>query len=271
MLKRFAAAAAVSLAIISTLGFQRGQRVVAGVTEGIVYSRPQGTPLRLDVYRPAERDHYPVVLLVHGGSWRIGSRASFGEVATRFAEEGFVAVSIDYRLTPDDARWPQPLHDVSAALEWTIDNASRFGGDPERIGVLGSSAGGHLALSAAARHDTIDAVAAWSPPTDLRSLHPDTLTADIERLMGCSPWVCPARYRKASPAAMLHAGSAPTFLASSDQEFIPSAQHTALIERLEDLGIDHEDKVVAGRDHGMDLVDDVLPATIAFLRERLAR
>lgn len=122
---------------------------------GVVYSQTPSQDLRADIYIPAglEDDaRVPAILIVHGGGWSRGTRAGFAEVALgqRFAKEGFVAVSIDYRLVRDGEngeivnQWPAAIDDCRQAVRWLRENASRFHINPERIGAIGGSAGGHL-------------------------------------------------------------------------------------------------------------------------------
>lgn len=88
---------------------------------------------------------HPAVVLVHGGGWDQGSRGG-SLLPGWLAGRGYVVFDIDYRLaTPTSPSWQQATGDVKCAVGWVNDHAARFGVDPERIALLGSSAGGHLA------------------------------------------------------------------------------------------------------------------------------
>ncbi|WP_162528404.1 alpha/beta hydrolase [Novosphingobium sp. BW1] len=119
----------------------------------IEYAQPQGKPLKLDIYLPqneatdAGADVPPLVVLIHGGGWRIGSKEQFRHMAERFAEQGFAAITIDYRLT-DTAPFPAQLHDCKAAIRWARVHAKTYGWAPARIAVLGDSSGAQLAALA---------------------------------------------------------------------------------------------------------------------------
>jgi acetyl esterase/lipase len=102
---------------------------------------------RLDVYSPAEGSAHPVVVFVHGGSWKSYDKNLFAPVATRLLPENIVVVIPDYTLHPE-ARYEQMTHEVAAALSWTLDNIDRYGGDPQRVVIAGHSAGAHLAALA---------------------------------------------------------------------------------------------------------------------------
>jgi acetyl esterase/lipase len=104
----------------------------------------------LDVYAPGAAQRAPVVVGIHGGGWSTGDKANAGFVqnkASYFAARGYVFVSINYRLSPQFVH-PAHVDDVAAALAWTRAHVAEFGGDPERIFVLGHSAGAHLAALA---------------------------------------------------------------------------------------------------------------------------
>lgn len=110
----------------------------------VVYAERGGQPLLLDLVRPLDRDRgrLPVVLYIHGGGWSSGSRKSVPDAFWLFP--GFIRISIDYRLT-GAAPFPAQLEDCQAAIRWVRAHAEELGADPGRIGVWGSSAGGHLA------------------------------------------------------------------------------------------------------------------------------
>jgi acetyl esterase/lipase len=100
---------------------------------------------RLDVYAPVSpTDAAPVIVFFYGGSWRTGRRADYRFVGEALASRGFVAVIADYRLYPE-VRFPDFVADSARAVRWTRDNIARLGGDPERIFLMGHSAGGYNA------------------------------------------------------------------------------------------------------------------------------
>lgn len=100
---------------------------------------------RLDVYVPRELAvHAPMVVFFYGGGWRDGKKANYEFVASSLTEAGIVVVIPDYRLFPD-VTFPDFVDDGAAAAAWALENASRLGADPERIFVMGHSAGAHIA------------------------------------------------------------------------------------------------------------------------------
>jgi len=99
---------------------------------------------KLDVYQPTPRAGAPVVIFIHGGAYVRGDKDSYGEVygnvATYFARQGLLAINANYRLAPA-AKWPEGAKDVGAMVAWAKANAAKFGGDPNRIFLIGHSAG----------------------------------------------------------------------------------------------------------------------------------
>ena len=107
---------------------------------------------KLDLYQPSKRggEPAPAVVIIHGGGWTSGDKAREREfvTGTTLAKEGYVAISINYELGAS-RRWPNNLHDCKNAVRWLRVNADKLNVDPDRIGVIGGSAGGHLALMVA--------------------------------------------------------------------------------------------------------------------------
>ena len=102
----------------------------------------------LDLLLPKDREEtvrpLPLVVFIHGGAWRGGSKeGGIGRLGPLVATGQYAAASINYRLT-GEASWPAQIHDCKAAIRWLRGHAGEYGLDPDRIGVMGSSAGGHL-------------------------------------------------------------------------------------------------------------------------------
>jgi acetyl esterase/lipase len=117
--------------------------------DSLVYGSPGGRPLLADLYLPDDGNGpWPVIVWLHGGGWRFGDRRLAPDLSRHFASRGFAMASIDYRLTTD-AIFPAQIEDVKTAVRWLRASAAQYGLDAERIGLWGSSAGGHLAALAA--------------------------------------------------------------------------------------------------------------------------
>ena len=102
----------------------------------------------LDIYTHSEFSKAPVLIFVHGGGWAIGNKRSVNSKPRHFSENGFVFVSLDYRIVPDVGVADQ-LGDIDAALGWIHENVAGFGGDPNNLHLFGHSAGAHLVTMAA--------------------------------------------------------------------------------------------------------------------------
>src|SRR3954453_6059396 len=112
--------------------------------KGLEYGRPGGHALLLDLHVPDGPGPFPAAILVHGGGFDAGSRAT--NMAPTFqplADAGFAWFSIDYRMAPE-FRFPEAKEDIDTAIKWVKANASTYKGDPAKIVLAGESAGGFL-------------------------------------------------------------------------------------------------------------------------------
>jgi len=102
----------------------------------------------LDVHATPGAEGCPVIVWVHGGSWQAGGKRTRATTvkADHYVDQGYVFVSVNYRLAAEDndIRWPAFGNDVADAVSWTIDNATDIGGDPDRVSIIGHSSGAHL-------------------------------------------------------------------------------------------------------------------------------
>lgn len=113
--------------------------------ENIVYKKLSGKrSLNVSVYRPDDKQTYPVVLMIHGGGWNSGSPDMQKALALNLAKKGFATVTVEYRLIPE-ALYPAGVEDLNDAVRWLHDNASKYNFDKNKIAVSGCSAGGQLA------------------------------------------------------------------------------------------------------------------------------
>jgi pectinesterase len=148
------------------------------------YGEAGGEKLLLDAHVPAREGPFPVAILVHGGGWTGRDKESPTDIVPVFAPvaTNFTWFTLNYRLAPTN-RWPACFEDVQTAIRWVKQHATEFNGDPNRIALLGYSAGGQLALLAAMSSTTgtpVQAVVGFAPPTDL--------AADAQRRGGLDKW-----------------------------------------------------------------------------------
>lgn len=147
----------------------------------IEYGTADSARLVLDAGVPDGPQLRPAVILIHGGGWSSGDKKDMAFLTEPLSEAGFVWFSINYRLAPA-YRWPACLDDVKTAIRWVKAHAQEYKTDASRIGLIGYSAGGHLACMAAVTADEqtrVQAVAGIAPPTDHE--------ADSQRRGGLSP------------------------------------------------------------------------------------
>lgn len=105
-----------------------------------------GARQRLDIYAPAATEApAPVIVFIYGGSWASGAKDDYAFLGAAFAAQGFVTVIPDYRLVPG-VRFPAFIEDCAAAMRWASDHVAAYGGDPNRIVLVGHSAGAYNAV-----------------------------------------------------------------------------------------------------------------------------
>jgi pectinesterase len=123
------------------------------IHNNIIYKNTGKRDLYLDVYQPKKiNKSLPGVLIVHGGGWISGNKSMMKQIAMELAHQGYVAVAVEYRLSPE-AQYPAAIYDVKIALKWMRDHASDYQINTEKIAVLGTSAGGQIAaLVATTQH-----------------------------------------------------------------------------------------------------------------------
>jgi acetyl esterase/lipase len=115
------------------------------IETGVEYSNPDDQHLAMNIALPQESTGLrPAILCIHGGGFRAGKRESYDGLCKQLAERGYVAATTSYRLAPK-FRFPAAIHDVKAAVRFLRANAQKYQIDPDKIGVVGGSAGGHLA------------------------------------------------------------------------------------------------------------------------------
>jgi len=126
------------------------------IENDIVYGKGGDMDLHLDIYHPpAGAEKRMATIHIHGGGFTQGSKAGVSSSSRAFASLGYVSIGSQYRLA-GQAKWPAQIEDVKAAIRWTRANAERLNIDPNRIAIAGYSAGGLMALYAAATGDRKD-------------------------------------------------------------------------------------------------------------------
>ncbi len=221
--------------------------------EGIAY----GTHgQRLDIWRPSARSKgaRPVVIFFYGGAWRTGSRQVYAFVGRALAQMGFVVVIFDYRKAPKST-FPAFMEDAAQALAWTHRHIADFGGDADRIGLAGHSAGAHMAmlLTLDSRWtqreklpaDIVKAFVGISGPYDFYPFV-DEETREVFRASASQDH---------QPIHFARTGAPPILLiASSADTRVKVRNSVAMAARLHDVGAHAELMLVPGLSHEMTLL-----------------
>ena len=115
------------------------------VMRNIEYGRHEGVSLVGDIYRPAAPGKYPAMIAVHGGGWQGGARSTYQYWGPWLAQRGYVFFAVSYRLVAASKKmFPESVHDVRAAIQFVRSQGEALKADPERIALMGDSAGAHL-------------------------------------------------------------------------------------------------------------------------------
>ena len=195
-------------------------------------------------------------------------------LARRFVGSGYVVYNVDYRLAPEH-RFPAQLDDVRDAFRWLHAHARSFSVDPDRIAVMGYSAGAHLALLLALTDPgdgpAPSAVVAGAPPTDLTAAPDSPILAT---LFGGSGAQYPEAYKQASPITHVSAGDPPVMLYHGTLDLrVAVEQSRQLYQHLREAGVVAElrEEPWAGHTTAYFLDGDSFRAAVSFLSERMRR
>nr|WP_225887104.1 alpha/beta hydrolase [Nodosilinea nodulosa] len=203
------------------------------VDRGLEFAKPDGVPLRLNVYRPAAGLH-PTLVVIYGGAWQGGSPDSHETFSRYLAAQGYTVVAIDYRHAPQYP-FPAQIEDVRTALTYLKTHAADLGADLSRLALMGRSAGAHLAAIAAYQSPQIvpiRAVVDYYGPVDLAAGYknppvPDPIDsrAVLRAFLGGTPDQVPNLYHQASPIHYVRPGLPPTLLVYGGRDHIVQAKY----------------------------------------------
>ena len=256
----------------------------------IEFAKPQGLSLALDLYLPSSNGAAsPVVVFIHGGGWKNGSKDRAKKIAGWLVESGFAVAGISYRLT-DVAGWPAQINDCYTAIRWLRENADEYALDSGRIGVWGTSAGGHLAVLLGTRpfpgeetvSSRVQAVCDWFGPSDLLTMPPnnvgdgrteeDVAQSNGAKLLRATVRKVPERAKDAS--GLFHVSSDdPSFLIMHGEldPGVPLSQSRRLHQALTKADVLSDFHIVPGAGHGGKGFDtpEVREMVLAFFRKTL--
>jgi acetyl esterase/lipase len=220
-------------------------------TRDVIYATPTGGPLGMDFFRLPGTEALPVIMLLHGGGWCLGARQSLDDHARLFAADGYLAVTVSYRLAPAFP-YPAACEDLTAAGAWLVAHAGEYGGDGTRLGAYGGSAGAHLAAWLATAPATPLACAvAWAGPTDMRRepVTPPNRSYPLT-FMGACTHDAPQAYSDASPLLRMTATMPPLLLIHGTVDDVVSADQARwMVAAARPLGAPVEMLLLDGVNH----------------------
>ncbi len=257
--------------------------------KNIEYKSINSKSLQLDIYQPKGLTQpAPLLVFIHGGGWSGGDRADYLVYLTNFAQMGYVTATVSYRFVKD-APYPACVEDITDAVQFLYQNGGKYNYDPDRICLIGGSAGSHLAMlaaygwkkkgpsesaSLATNKHKIKAVVEIYGPTDLTTeyarTHPTT-TGFIAH----SYQEAPQLYAEASPVTYLNKTNPPTLILHGTRDMlVPISQAELLHHKLDSLGVPNVYRPVPGWPHTMDMVErvnDYFKVTMADFFEKYVR
>ncbi|MFL6449224.1 MAG: alpha/beta fold hydrolase [Bryobacteraceae bacterium] len=263
----------MSLALSASLPPHTTERI-----KSVEFTRVNGVPLYFDAAIPEGSGPLPAVIIVHGGGWVRGDRLT--EVQPLFApltKAGFAWFSIDYRLSNDWMQFGAAIEDVESAVRFVKRHASEYRIDPDRVALVGESAGGQLAAMAAlnATPEThVSAVVALYTPTDLVDLAKNStlVPQQIRDSFSGTPFemLMMARLRQLSPLYNLKRDAPPFLLIHGTADrLVPFAQSQAMCNRMKATGASCELYSVEGAGHGIRWWESSRPGESAAYKEKM--
>lgn len=256
---------------------------------GLEYSNPAGESLPLNLARPKTgAGPFPAILCIHGGGFRAGKRDSYDALCLKLADHGYVAATMTYRLAPKH-QFPAAVHDTKAAVRWLRANAGKYQINPDKIGVTGGSAGGHLAqfLAVTANvpqfegtggnpeqssavtcvvnvYGPSDFTKSYGKSVDAHEVLPLWFGGDLETKRNL--------HIQASPLYWVTPNAAPTLcIHGTEDKYVAHEQAVWLVDKLKAATVDAELLTLEGAGHGFKGTDaeKAEKALIEFFDKRL--
>ncbi len=213
----------------------------------IAYDERFGQSTRMDLYLPEGTGPHPAVVLIHGGLFVRGDKSDLGRAAERLALSGYVAATVNHRLSPG-ATYPMPLNDIGCALSFLRKGAEDYKIAPDRIALLGVASGGYFASMLGVLGDSQDLAPdcegfEWAAPqaviasAALFDLVDAAGEPEVQKFMGGTLNEMHPRYEQASPLFQVKNGAAPHLLIHGEIDWVvPSGQSKKMAEKLVESG-----------------------------------
>jgi acetyl esterase/lipase len=259
------------LFMLSLLLFDtNAQQKVDPTHRDLIYAAVDGKELKLDLYLPPNNSNPMLVMWVHGGAWRRGSRDF---VPKFFVENGIATASLDFRPSTE-GKFPAAVHDIKAAIRFLRAKASEYGYKVDRIGIAGGSSGGHLAALVGVSNEhpelegtlgehlressEVHAIISYYGASNLTSILSQSTPHGLEvrkpaleLLLGGQPESVPELARLASPVFHIDRNDPPLLLIHGDQDVqMPVNQALELEGKYREHNLDVQLEVIHGAAHG---------------------
>ncbi|MET7018876.1 alpha/beta hydrolase [Bacillus mycoides] len=260
--------------------------ITSKFTQDVVYeTTPDGVELKLDVWRAhgdSKQSLHPAIVKVHGGGWVEGDKENAPHWNQWLSELGYTVFDIQYRMPPH-AGWKDEVADVKSAIGWVAEHADAYNIDPEKINVMGQSAGGNLAMLAAYSMGdtklppstnvpsvTINSVINIYGLSDMEGIYknspsPDYMQDVMKKYIGGTPSQFPDRYKILSPISYIQEKTPPTItLLGTSDRIVPEEQAEIFDRKLKENNVSHELYLLPRADHVFDGAPDSLSTQFAY-------
>jgi acetyl esterase/lipase len=237
------------------------------IENNVEYSNPDNQHLMVNMARPQGNGPFPAVLCIHGGGFRAGDRNGYNGLIKQLAQRGYVAATVEYRLAPK-YQFPAAVYDCKAAVRWLRANAAKYHIDPDRIGVTGGSAGGHLAQFLGVTGENFQfegdggnweysskvacVVNQYGPSDFTKSYGHSVDAAEVLPLfLGGNLETARQRHIISSPLYWVTPNSAPTLqIHGTKDPYVAVEQGVELVEKLKAAGVEADILKIEGAGHG---------------------
>lgn len=256
----------------------------------IEYSNPDNQHLKVDLARPNGEGPYPAIVCIHGGGFRAGDRQGYDGLIKKLAKNGYVAITVEYRLAP---KYPYPaaIHDVKAAVRWLRANAAKYHVDPDRVGATGGSAGGHLAQFLGVtggvkkfegvggnpeQSSSVVCVVNFYGPSDFTKSYGKSVDAAVvlPLFLGGNLEQERKKHIEASPLYWVTPDASPTLCVhGTKDQYVAFEQAEWIVDRLKAAGVEAELLPMVGSMHGFkgDVEEKAEAAMIKFFDKHLKK
>lgn len=277
------------VALLLTSTFAAAAEREVEFRENVEYGKAGDQALTLNLAAPKDQaEPAPAVVCIHGGGWAAGDKRMFDGLIRELAEQGYVAVTVGYRFAPAHP-FPAQVEDCKCAVRWLRDNAEELKIDPQHIGAVGASAGGHLAMMLGVMDSSdglegsggspeqpskVQAVVAYFGPTNFVGEYPPASRGIVKNFIGGTLEERKDDYVRASPITYVDKSDAPILIFQGTKDvLVPYDQAYQMAEALTKVGVPGRVELLLGQSHGWGgkELERTMRATREFFDEHLKK